>query len=265
MEMGASSSTRLTREELYERVWTEPMATLAPRLGLSDVGLKKTCLRMRVPTPPRGYWAKRAAGQKVKRAPLPKLPASVTAEMLAVTFGQPPRPTPEQHEEPWPVGDQCRHEALPAHRITVVVPPTDPHPLVAASVHLLRNAKADAEHRLAPRGKKCLALRVTLATVDRALCIYDALLEALERRGYPVTVIDDAESAATIVRIGQDPVSIAIEERIDRVAAPPPASPPRGALPRPVTPYEHVPTGRLTLRIQHSYVDVRRSWSDGAR
>jgi len=57
--------TTLTREALYERVWAEPMSILAPKLGLSDVGLKKTCTRLRVPTPPRGYWAKLASGQRV--------------------------------------------------------------------------------------------------------------------------------------------------------------------------------------------------------
>jgi hypothetical protein len=36
-------------------------------LGLSDVGLAKICDRHRVPTPPRGYWAKKEAGKKVKQ------------------------------------------------------------------------------------------------------------------------------------------------------------------------------------------------------
>lgn len=47
--------TRLTRQQLYERVWSEPVWTLAPTLGLSDVGLKEMCNRMHIPTPPRGY------------------------------------------------------------------------------------------------------------------------------------------------------------------------------------------------------------------
>lgn len=63
----ARETIRLTRDELYERVWSEPMATLAPQLGLSDVGLKNTCTKLRVPTPYRGYWAKKSAGQPVRR------------------------------------------------------------------------------------------------------------------------------------------------------------------------------------------------------
>ena len=40
---------RLTREELYQKVWSVPMRTLAQRFGLSDVGLAKTCKREVMP------------------------------------------------------------------------------------------------------------------------------------------------------------------------------------------------------------------------
>jgi hypothetical protein len=36
---------RLSRKQLYELVWSEPMKILAPRFGISDVALKKTCAR----------------------------------------------------------------------------------------------------------------------------------------------------------------------------------------------------------------------------
>lgn len=32
----------LTRKELYDLVWSEPMTTLCKRFGLSDNGLRKT-------------------------------------------------------------------------------------------------------------------------------------------------------------------------------------------------------------------------------
>ena len=57
----------LTRQELYELVWSTPMTKLAESFGISDVGLAKICDRHRVPTPPRGYWAKKEAGRKVKQ------------------------------------------------------------------------------------------------------------------------------------------------------------------------------------------------------
>lgn len=62
---------RFTRQELYELVWSEPMAQLAKKFGLSDVGLAKACRRVVVPVPERGYWAKLRAGKQVTRTPLP--------------------------------------------------------------------------------------------------------------------------------------------------------------------------------------------------
>jgi hypothetical protein len=61
----------MKRSELYEKVWSAPMTKLAKQLGISDAGLAKTCRRHDVPAPPRGYWAKLAAGHKPPRTPLP--------------------------------------------------------------------------------------------------------------------------------------------------------------------------------------------------
>jgi hypothetical protein len=38
-------------------VWEEALSKLAPKLGLSDVGLRKICKRHNIPQPPQGYWA----------------------------------------------------------------------------------------------------------------------------------------------------------------------------------------------------------------
>jgi hypothetical protein len=65
------SGVRLTREELFDRVWSTAVSTLAKEWGLSGPGLKKVCRRLAIPVPPRGYWAKLKAGRPVRR---PKLP-----------------------------------------------------------------------------------------------------------------------------------------------------------------------------------------------
>ena len=50
--------TPVSREALYAEVWTTPVTVVAPRYGLSDVGLVKICKRLGVPVPARVYWAK---------------------------------------------------------------------------------------------------------------------------------------------------------------------------------------------------------------
>lgn len=61
----------ITREQLYEQVWSRPMLAVAQEHGVSGNYLARVCAALNVPWPPRGYWAKVAAGQKPKRPPLP--------------------------------------------------------------------------------------------------------------------------------------------------------------------------------------------------
>ncbi len=61
----------ITRPELYELVWSKPMTRVAEDFGLSDQGLAKICAKHSIPRPPRGYWAKLAAGKAVETIPLP--------------------------------------------------------------------------------------------------------------------------------------------------------------------------------------------------
>jgi hypothetical protein len=62
--------SRYNREDLYEKVWSQPMRILAKEYGISDVGLAKVCRKLEVPVPGRGYWAKKAAGRVVPKKPI---------------------------------------------------------------------------------------------------------------------------------------------------------------------------------------------------
>src|SRR5579863_5896387 len=62
----------LSRDDLYELVWSKPMSELAKDFGISDVALAKRCRRLSIPVPGRGYWARVDAGQQPYRPQLPK-------------------------------------------------------------------------------------------------------------------------------------------------------------------------------------------------
>ncbi len=64
----------MTREELHALVWSQPMITVAKAMGISDVALAKQCRRANVPVPPRGWWARKAAGKLAKITPLTPSP-----------------------------------------------------------------------------------------------------------------------------------------------------------------------------------------------
>ena len=66
-----SEASAMSRKDLYDLVWSEPIMRLAQKLGISDSGLSKACGRRNIPTPPRGFWQRHAEGMPVERAPLP--------------------------------------------------------------------------------------------------------------------------------------------------------------------------------------------------
>ena len=67
MKREVAQAFTFQREQLYEEIWSVPILQLAKQYGLSDVGLAKICTKMKIPRPPRGYWAKRSYGQPTNR------------------------------------------------------------------------------------------------------------------------------------------------------------------------------------------------------
>ncbi len=253
----------LSRGQLYDEVWSEPMATLARKYGLSDVGLAKICRKLDVPVPWRGYWRQREVGQKVKRPALPKLPASATPGMREVRLRRTASGSAVA-ETSGPVAEQQRYEALEENRIVVQERLTNPHPLVAKSVAAFRHAKNDPKGYLQPKIRPCLAVLVTLDSADRAMCIYDALLKALDSRGY-TAAITSGDQPSTVIRVGDEDVAVLLEEKVERVERKPSDTRPRQRFSY-GSEFEWVPTGRLSLKIDHSYLDgIRRSWADARK
>lgn len=70
------------REKLFDEVWATPVTSLAKKYGLSDVGLRKICVTLEVPLPPRGHWAKLAAGKSVPKPALRETTARTTYERM---------------------------------------------------------------------------------------------------------------------------------------------------------------------------------------
>lgn len=174
--MNQTRSQEINREELYEKVWTTPMRTLAKKYGISDVGLAKACKRHNIPRPERGFWARMAAGKVDPRASLPAVDDPLKETVIL-------NPTPiaglDRIES-----EHLQRELKPENRITVPNKVSRFHPKVAATKTALRTAPSESEGILWTRERKALPLQVTKATLPRALRIMNALILALEARGY---------------------------------------------------------------------------------
>lgn len=212
----------LTREELHARVWAQPMAVVAPTLWISDVGLRGRCIAMQIPVPPRGYWAKRNAGQRVRQPPLPKLGRRSASTRTVTEFFRPPPARTSDAPDKGPVAEQRRFESRPENKIVIEEYSANPHPLVAETMHRYRRAKKWGNDTLQAERGPCLSLDVTAAAMPRALGIFNALLVALDTRGFTTKIEMDGGFPHTVITVGTERISMKIEEVIDYVEQPAP-------------------------------------------
>jgi hypothetical protein len=184
------------------------------------------------------------------------LPEALVPELGTIRLVRRPDPTPRE-EPTGPVADRARYEALPEHRIQVPEETGVLHPLVERTARTLRSAKKSERGYLVPRAKRHLDVTVTPGTLDRALRIMDALVRALEARGFAVAISQD-ERSATFASVLDERIGFALEERVRTIekTVELPKRRRSSGLWEPVstycwTPkqYEYVATGELSLRI----------------
>jgi hypothetical protein len=210
--MTTPAETHVTREDLYELVWSEPLSVIARRTTISDVGLAKICRRLRVPVPGRGYWARNRGGQRVRRLLLPELPLSAPNRMRYATI-------PGLGSSSVDVIVAQRRYAA-EHPIVVANQLVDPHPLVAQSAQILARLESDRRGFLHSPTDTSLALVVSRKSIGRALCIFDALIRALEARGFRVALCPGPRWLSTAVLVGQEEIHISMSEGLDAAGAP---------------------------------------------
>jgi len=260
------SETVITREMLYQEVWTDPVAVVAPRYGISGVALAKVCKKHRIPIPPRGYWAKIKAG----RTP-PKLPLSRAPEFDG--YPMPLDRSPNYDPDSPKTLSEKPMTAL--ERIgTIEIPPelVSPHPLIrAAAKRLKKKTGWDNYKGLRSAPDEVFNIEVTKGSLDRALLLADTLIKALETHGVSVQLND--KKAGSVVCIGSTSLPISITEHvarskhevtpsekraIEKWQRSPNRWSPGNYYPHPPD-YDYTPTGKLTISIG---LYPSRSWSD---
>lgn len=229
---GSGEATVYEREKLYEEVWAEPVSVVARRYGVSDVAIHKTCKRLSVPVPPRGYWARLRAGQRVERPPLPATKGATRA------YGPPRKPDPEpaddEGEKPGPLAflsEEERARVLDAcESIRIKDRLVKPHPLITqdreARQELNRRQREarrspsslsyDYDYESLPATKPVtglLDLRVADDQLPRAYRLLDALFCTVEALGGKV----NAGEHTTAVILGES-VEFRLIGKVDQLA-----------------------------------------------
>lgn len=161
---------------------------------------------MDIPKPPPGYWRRIETGQKIKIPPLP----SPKEKTLLRTWIY---PHVEVEITDPQTAELLAFETQTENKITVPETLKDPHTLIAAY-------KAKREKRAAKKTRDVsddldetddfLNIYVSDGSLERALRMMDAVLKALESRGYKIRVSKDYWEKATRVY----PVDANVEVRI---------------------------------------------------
>jgi hypothetical protein len=261
------TSKRITvrRQELYEEAWQTPLWRLAPKYGISDVGLKKICKKLEIPTPPRGYWMKLKAGEKLERPRLPPLKYGIaeTHEIVLHDGQRESKSSPEMLKQDLPP------ELKSAKPIRVSKTLRNPHPLVIQTERVLSKAEPDKYGVLRPWRREYLDIRVSPTSLKRALRIMDALIKGIEERGFSISNRVNSRFPETHLTIFDESIRFSLSEKTRQIAHVPTKkeveeqkryywnTPPK---------WDYVPTGMLSLNIdRYSASNFRKRWSEGPK
>jgi len=78
----------ISRQELYDLVWTKPLGQVAQIFRMKDHVLKRLCQEHTIPLPKLGYWQKIKYGKAVRREELPKTGNEIPIELLVDKKGE---------------------------------------------------------------------------------------------------------------------------------------------------------------------------------
>lgn len=249
--------TQLTREELYKLIWEKPATILAKELGISDVGLAKICKRLKVPRPPRGYWRQIEVGRKIS---IPRLPPAGVRDQTTAWISRSRQAAQAEASEVEPcIAASIEAESLQVNRIVVSDNLLSSHPLVSKTRKLLERGKPDDYGRLMVpwniEDRQRLDFRVSKSALHRALRIVNALIKALEERGYPVGVTEQG----TRCLVHGEHVTFHIWEKVKRSEQQPTKE--QREKPWTFNRWLHSPTGELTLVLDVPWA-TRKNWTD---
>lgn len=261
----------LTRDELYEQVWSKPVSHLAKDYGISDVGLSKICRKHNIPTPPLGYWSKVKAGKKVRKKPLPALTAGNQPKIViepgrARTAGDEKRSIPDEFQ------GQLDEATARTSSFVAETEPASPHPLTKWARKSFKKPTKSYSGILIPSDRRCLDIQVTEQTIERAILFLDNLLRLVEECGYKITV---NEAGGAVLDILGEKMALRVKERIKREEIAKPIDPklhtksmlsyvdPDSVYRYTIKEYNYRPTGELCLIVKSPefYMSDRR-WCD---
>lgn len=202
----------LSREQLYELIWREPMLRVAERLGVSSSYMARVCTELRVPRPPRGYWAQLEFGKAPAKPALPEARAGDitewspgdfigTNERAAKKIARIPSPTVEGASMPAPKIRRQSHQPTTGKPL---------HPLLIGIKPFFEKTRDSETGILRPFKRLLVDVLSSRERLDVAIDAADKLFRTLTSRGHRVMI------APTSGQMGRADVDLRETPRKDR-------------------------------------------------
>ena len=201
----------LTRQELYDLVWENPLSKLAKKYNLSDNGLRKVCKKLDIPLPKNGHWQKIQYNKKVSKEKLPVNNSVETSITLKFRDNSETIINGIENEL-----NQLTKEIKNELKETIIFPEKLTRPL-----QLIIDAKDDLKTKqpayyhnikgLLNTSPGVLNITVAPQNVKRALLFMDIFIKAIKKRGYNLIIKE-----GTKVVIDNVLLDIGLRERLKR-------------------------------------------------
>lgn len=202
----------LSRQELYEQVWSKPMVTLAKEYSLSDNGLRKICKKNDIPIPPMGYWQKIQYGKKVSKIALPK---KSNEEAIKINIEE-----VKNSQQSNPIRNSVSESIKSNKSLILKVPERLNNPddiIIKTQVNLKDRQTKDSYSPIkgtiqTDRGFPSII--VTPKNISRSLRILDILIKNFRILNYKIVLKDEG---LTIIAYDDDEIKVYIREKCNSV------------------------------------------------
>lgn len=249
------------------------MSKVAQDFGISDVALNKICQKHRVPTPPRGYWAKKAADKPVKQVRFVET-ADPLDEKITI-YGSSEAELPEPVREVLQKAREIRQlQRPPPSGSLSPIPIEQVHPAIQSTATRLRAQKPDTDRVVSACIKGCCGVDISKDHLERCISVLDTLARSLDAQGLALLTTGngmavEAEGERVAFRLTEyvrrdkhQPTldELGAEERRRKRLGITWDSPYGRAYPE----WDFTRTGELIIEIENQYAHgLRRRWKDG--
>jgi hypothetical protein len=237
------NETIITRQELYDIVWSTTLSKLTLQYAYTNDGIKKICKQFEIPMPDGSYWSKLKFNKKFKKEKLnpvfsgvDKIVLTIREEGNTVNIDQTPLTIRTKEIESDPKAPLIVPEKLT--KPDILIQNTKSYHQSRKNKDFVRNDKLDTVH-----------IYVEEANYNRALNIMDSFIKLLRHRGHsfrrdinnygPKIVAYDVEFSWNI----REKTKRILSDKIYETAT-------------------YIPTGILILQIGESF--RAKEWVDGA-